>query len=347
MSKIKVGVLGATGAVGQRFIQLLADHPWFEISALGASERSAGKPYHEAVNWKMDTDIPESIKNTVVSSCEPTMDCKLVFSGLDASVAGEIEESFAKAGYAVVSNAKNYRTEADVPLLIPEVNPDHLEVVAKQKARGWEGFIITNPNCVAIPMSLALKPIHDLAGIDKVFVTTMQAVSGAGYPGVPSMDIYDNVVPYISGEEPKVESEPKKILGAYDESGFTDADITISSQCNRVATRDGHLLNIAFSTKQKVSAEEIKNALQNFTALPQELDLPSAPKHPVFYHEDDFRPQTYFDRNRENGMSVTVGRLRECSILDYKLAVLGHNTIRGAAGAAILNAELLYKKEMI
>lgn len=346
--KLRVGILGATGMVGQKFIILLQNHPWFEIAALGASEESAGKTYADASawKWKEDIDIPQGIASMKVSACDPKKTrCDFVFSGLDASVAGPIESAFARAGIPVISNTKTYRAEEDVPLVVPEVNADHIQLIHTQRARrNWKGFIVTNPNCVAIPLALALKPIADKWGIRKVSVVSLQAISGAGYPGVASLDILDNVIPHIGGEEPKVEWEPKKLLGALKKNKISLATFPISAQCNRVAVKDGHFLNISFGTKQKTTVGRIKQALKKFKGEPQKLKLPSAPPFPIIYLDDDFRPQPRLDRMRGNGMSITVGRLRECPLLGYKMAVLGHNTIRGAAGAAILNAELLFKK---
>ncbi len=385
VKKLKVGILGATGTVGQKFIVLLQNHPWFEITALAASKESAGKTYEEAVagRWKQEVDIPELIRKMKVLECDPKAFnshgrvrmaggapfacCDFVFSGLDASVAGEIEKNFAKAGYPVISNTKNYRTEPDVPLLVPEVNADHIAIIPTQQARRkWKGYIVTNPNCVAVPLAMALKPVHQKFGVGKVLVTSMQAISGAGYPGVASLDILDNVIPQIGGEEPKVEWEPLKLLGEIKKSGFNPhtkrgslralasyprygvgvklANIKISAHCNRVPVKDGHFLTVSFSTRKPARLSEIKRIIKNFKGEPQKLKLPSAPAQPLFYHEDGFRPQTRLDRDRGNGMTVSVGRLREDPILGFKMVVLGHNTIRGAAGVAILNAELLYKK---
>ena len=349
--RLRVGILGATGTVGQKFIVLLQNHPWFEITALAASKESAGRTYEEAVagRWKQEVDIPEAIrKMTVFDASKPNLKCDFVFSGLDASVAQEIERDFAKAGYPVISNTKNYRQEPDVPLLVPEVNAGHIAIIPTQQARRkWSGYIVTNPNCVVVPLVMALKPVMDKWGIGKVLVTSMQAISGAGYPGVASLDILDNVIPQIGGEEPKVELEPLKLLGELRKTGFKFANIKISAHCNRVPTKDGHFLTISFSTRKPAKLSEIKRAIRSFKAEPQKLKLPSAPAQPLFYHEDGFRPQTRLDRDRGNGMTVSVGRLREDPILGFKMVVLGHNTIRGAAGVAILNAELLYKKSYL
>jgi len=367
IKKIKVGILGATGMVGQKFIVLLQNHPWFEITALAASKESAGKTYEKAVagRWKQEIDIPKSVRKMIVLECDPRQFnshgririaeaggggaqfacCDFVFSGLDAAVAGEIEKSFAVAGYPVISNAKNYRMEEDVPLIVPEVNPGHINVIpVQQKRRGWKGYIVTNPNCVVVPLAMALKPVSEKFGVSRIMITSMQAISGAGYPGVASLDILDNVIPMIGGEEPKVETEPLKLLGEFKNNKFKFANIKISAQCNRVPTKDGHFLTVAFSVRKPAKVSEIKKIIKNFKSEPQKLKLPSAPKKPLTYLDDEFRPQVRLDRDRENGMSVSVGRLREDPVLDFKMVVMGHNTIRGAAGAAILNAELLYKK---
>lgn len=342
--KIAVGILGATGSVGQKFIELLDDHPWFEISALAASQRSAGKKYKDAVNWFMTKDLPEKYANMPVLECKPGIgfNCKIVFSGLDSAVAGEIEENFAKAGYIVVSNSRNHRMDKDVPLLVPEINSDHLDIVKTQKY--GKGFIVTNPNCSTIGMVMALKPLFDNFGLEAVNVVTMQALSGAGYPGVSSIDILDNVVPFIGGEEEKMETEPLKIFGSFSKKGIINAEVKISASCNRVAVTDGHLESVSVKLVEEATAEEIINAWNNFKAEPQALDLPMAPKRPVQYFTEDKYPQPRLHRLLEKGMAVSTGRLRKCNLLDYKFSVLSHNTVRGAAGGAILNAEILYKK---
>jgi aspartate-semialdehyde dehydrogenase len=343
MRRIKVGILGATGAVGQRFVQLLDGHPSFEVSALAASDASAGKRYADAVRWKLSADIPAYARDMRVQECQPPLDCDLVFSGLPAEVAGKVEEDFAAAGYIVSSNARNHRFDADVPLLVPEVNPGHLDMLPTQRRlRGYgRGCIVTNPNCSTIHLVLALKPLHDAFGLSKVMVTTMQALSGAGYPGVPSLDIIDNVVPFISGEEEKVETEPLKILGDLAGSDFRPAAFAISAHCNRVATIDAHLECVSVAFERQASLDDVRQALAAFRSLPQELNLPSAPAHPVIVRSEPDRPQPRMDRDSEKGMATVVGRLRPCKVLDYRFALLGHNTIRGAAGAAILNAELM------
>ncbi len=343
--KIKVAVLGATGSVGQKFIELLNNHPWFEVAEVAASERSAGKTYREATNWFMSTPMPESVANLIVKECKVPLESKILFSGLDANVAGEIETEFAKNGFVVISNARNHRFDNDVPLLVPEVNHQHLDIVSKQNYNG--GIIVTNPNCSTVGLVMALKPIHDLFGITEVNVVTMQALSGAGYPGVPSLDIIDNLIPFIGGEEHKMETEPLKILGGLSEDGFVSASMAISAQCNRVAVLDGHTESVQIRTAKKASAEEIIEAWKSFSALPQELQLPYAPVHPLYYFENERYPQPRLHRNLEKGMAVSIGRLRPCSLFDWKFTVLSHNTVRGAAGGAILNAELMVKKGLI
>ena len=345
MNKIKVGILGATGMVGQRFIELLQNHPWFEIAELAASEKSANKTYEVAMEgrWKVSAQIPKKVRKIKVKECMPNLDCKLVFSALDSSVAGSIEEDFASNGYIVSSNSKNHRMDDDVPLLIPEVNPEHLSVVKKQKKRFGNGFIVTNPNCSAIGLVLALKPMAEQFGLKKAFVTTMQALSGAGYPGVAGLDILDNVVPYISGEEEKIETESLKLFGKIKNNKFSFADIKISTQCNRVNVSNGHLDAVNVELGKKADLEEVKSAFRNFNPL-KKLNLPSAPNPPIIVRGEIDRPQPKYDRDLGNGMAVTVGRVRKCNILDYRFLVLSHNTIRGAAGAAILNAELMKVK---
>jgi len=339
--KIPVAILGATGSVGQRFVELLINHPWFEVAELAASDRSAGKKYCEATNWIMQTALPEKYANMIVKKCEPNLDSKIAFSGLDASVAGEIESEFAKNGYYIISNSRNHRFDEDVPLMIPEVNPDHLDLV---KAQNYKGGIITNPNCSTIGMVMALKPLYDAFGIEAVNVVTMQAVSGGGYPGVPSLDIIDNVVPFIGGEENKMETEPLKILGKLSGNKIENAQFKISAQCNRVAVIDGHLETVQVNFKKKPSKDEIIKVWKEFKSLPQELDLPSAPKQPIIYFSEDKYPQPKLHRNIDKGMAAAVGRLRECPLFDYKFIVLSHNTIRGAAGGTILIAELMKAK---
>ena len=345
MKKRGVGILGATGMVGQRFVQALAHHPWFEITALAASEASSGRAYREVCRWRVSSDVPENVREMVVQPCTPDLPCEIVFSALPASTAAQVEETFAGHGYAVFSNASSHRMDSDVPILIPEVNPEHLDALPKQKAnRGWDrGFIVTNPNCSTAVLTLALKPLHVRFGLRQVLVTTMQGLSGAGYPGVPSMDIVDNVLPYISNEEGKMASEPRKILGDWDaeRSRFLPADFAVSASCNRVATLDGHLEAVSLSLRQSATVEEVQAALRDFTAPPQDLGCPTAPIPPIIVRHEEDRPQTRLDRDAGGGMAVTVGRVRPCEVLDIRFVVLGHNTVRGAAGASVLNAELM------
>jgi aspartate-semialdehyde dehydrogenase len=336
MKKITVAILGATGSVGQKFIELLSNHPWFEIVELAASERSAGKKYKNAAAWVMASRLKDEIGNIAVKSCKPNLDAKLVFSALDSSVAGEIETEFAESGYFVISNSKNHRFDNDVPLIIPEVNHDHLRLIENKK-----GAIITNPNCSTIGLTLAIKPLHDAFGIELLNVVTMQAISGGGYPGVPSMDILGNVVPFIDGEEEKMISEPLKILGNLNNNEIEPVNIKISAQCNRIPVIDGHLETVQIKFKNKPQKDEIINVWKKFKSLPQELNLPSAPIQPIYYFREDHLPQPRLNSNLENGMAVSVGRLRECEIFDYKFVVLSHNTIRGAAGGTLLTAELM------
>jgi aspartate-semialdehyde dehydrogenase len=350
--RLPVAVLGATGMVGQRFIELLAGHPWFELVALAASQQHGGRSYAEATRWRLPgSEMPASAAALPVLPCRPEAlaGVKIVFSALPGEVAGEIEGACARAGMAVFSNAKNYRMAADVPLLVPEVNADHAAAIVQQrKLRGWSGCIVTNANCSATPLVMALKPLQEAFGARKVMVTTLQAVSGAGYPGLPSYDILDNAIPYIAGEEEKLETETLKMLGRWEEgAGFSDAPMLVSAHCNRVATREGHLECASVELERDVEPAEIIAAWQNFTPEPQQLRLPSAPQHALLYRRELDRPQTLRDRDTGHGMTVTVGRLRRCPILGYKFVMLGHNTIRGAAGGSILNAELCVSKGLI
>ena len=347
MNKIRVGILGATGMVGQHFVQLLQSHPWFEITALAASDRSEGRAYGQACRWVISPQMPSAVRKMMLEVCEPGLECDLVFSALPSDVAGPVEEQFAAAGYWVSSNASTHRMDADVPLLIPEVNPDHIAIIEhQQRRRGWQrGFIVTNPNCSTVVLVMALKPLADRFGLRQVSVVTMQALSGAGYPGVPSLDILDNVLPYSGGEEAKVESEPLKLLGALEGGAFHQADFAVSAQCNRVAVRDGHLEAVSVRLRQSnITVDQVVEAMSSFSALPQALNLPSAPQHPLVVRPERDRPQPLYDRDEGKGMSVVVGRVRPCPVMDFKFMALGHNTIRGAAGAAILNAELLKAK---
>lgn len=346
--KIPIAILGATGLVGQRLVQMLADHPWFEIRALAASDNSVGKRYAQAVKWHLPSEIPLLARELVVQPCEPKFETHIVFSALPGDVAGMVEEDFANAGYLVSSNASAHRMDADVPLVIPEVNPDHLQLISAQQARRKSrGAILCNPNCSTIHLALALKPLADEFGLKRVIVTTMQALSGAGYPGVASLDLVDNVVPFIGGEETKLESEPLKILGGLHDSRLTMAPFKISAACNRVATQDGHLETVSVELEKKASLEDVRRAFVQFCGEPQRLHLPTAPEHPIILRDEEDRPQPRLDRDAERGMATVVGRLRECSVLDYKFVLLGHNTIRGAAGGTLLNAELLVARKFL
>jgi aspartate-semialdehyde dehydrogenase len=329
--------------VGQRIVHLLANHPWFELTEVAASERSSGKTYAEAVRWHLDAPIPDAAENLLVKGLDPLLDCDFVFSALDSSVAGEAEEDFARAGYPVVSNSRNHRMDPDVPLLIPEVNAAHLDAIPRQqKNRGYDtGFIVTNPNCSTAGLVLVLKPLADAFGLEKIFVVTLQAVSGAGYPGVPSVDIHGNVIPFISGEEEKMESEPQKLLGKWDGTRFINAGLGIAAHCNRVPVLDGHVECVSLSLKKIASLHEVREALQNFAVSSELAALPSALHHPVVVLDAEDRPQPRRDVHAGNGMAAVVGRVRECPLLDVKLTLLSHNLVRGAAGAALLNAELL------
>jgi len=341
-SKIPVGVLGATGTVGQKFITLLENHPWFELTEVAASERTSGRPYGDAVSWKQVTPIPENARSLEIRPCVPDLKCRIVFSGMDAAVAGPIEEDFARAGYIVLSNSKNHRMDEDVPLVIPEVNPEHLGLIPIQRQnRNSAGYIITNSNCTTMFLAMALGPIHKAFTIEKVFMVSMQAISGAGYPGVSSMDILGNVIPYIKGEEEKVEMETRKILGTFNGKSVDPAQFPVSAQCNRVPVEDGHTESVSVKLAQTTTVDEIADLLRNFEGVPQQLKLPCAPERPFVVMDEPDRPQPRFDVHRSSGMATLVGRIRPCSILDFKFTLMGHNTVRGAAGASILNAELL------
>jgi aspartate-semialdehyde dehydrogenase len=342
--KISAGILGATGTVGQRFIQLLEAHPWFEVEWLAASDRSAGKTYAEAVKWNLSTPMPARIAGMQVSPSTPDRTApKLIFAAMDATAAKAIEPAFAAAGHAVVSNSSAFRMTEDVPLVIPEVNGDHTQLIKNQKwYKDSGGFMVTNPNCSAMGLVLALAPLHRKFGVQKVFVATMQAISGAGYPGVPSLDILGNVIPYVAGEEEKMEAESRKLLGSLNGASVTPADLILSAHCNRVAVEDGHTESVSLKLRKPAQAEEIIAAWNEFRCLPQKLKLPFAPEQPVIYETAPDRPQPRLDRDRGRGMSAVVGRLRPCNIFDWRFTVLSHNTIRGAAGAAILNGELLH-----
>ncbi len=347
--KLRAGVLGATGLVGQRIVHLLANHPWFELTEVAASERSSSKTYAEAVRWHLDAPIPQAARELVVKGLDPSLECDFVFSALDSSVAGSAEEDFARAGYPVVSNSRNHRMDPDVPLLIPEVNAAHLDAIPlQQKNRGYDGgFIVTNPNCSTAGLVLVLKPLADAFGLEKIFVVTLQAVSGAGYPGVASLDIHGNVVPFISGEEEKMESEPQKLLGKWDGARFVEAGLGITAHCNRVPVLDGHVECVSLSLKKIASLREVREALQTFEVSSELASLPSALRHPVVVLDAEDRPQPRRDVNAGNGMAAVVGRIRDCPLLDVKLTLLSHNLVRGAAGAALLNAELLASRGLL
>ena len=339
--RIDVGVLGATGMVGQQFIRQLTGHPWFRPVWLGASERSEGKPYAQAATWRLSSQIPDELRAVRVGACTPGHGPHLMFSALDANAAKDVEPAFAQAGHLVISNARSYRMDPLVPLLIPEVNADHLALLpAQRRERGWRGAIVTNPNCSTVVLSMALAPLRQF-GLRSVMVTTLQAVSGAGYPGVASLDILGNVVPAISGEEEKIESETQKILGALNGMSITPHPVVISAQTTRVPVIDGHTESISVALDARPSIADVIAALQSFRGRPQELRLPTAPPSPIVWLEAGDRPQPRLDAERDGGMTVTVGRVRACPVLDVKFIALGHNTVRGAAGAAVLNAELM------
>jgi aspartate-semialdehyde dehydrogenase len=341
-TKIPVGILGATGIVGQRFIQMLEDHPWFEAAWLAASDRSEGRPYAEAARWRLKTAIPAQVAAMNIAPAKPEGAPKVIFAALDATIAAELEPRFAEAGCAVISNSSALRMQKDVPLVIPEVNPDHIKLLECQAWRKKSGgYVVTNPNCSAIGLVMALAPLEQRFGLETVMAVTMQAVSGAGYPGVASLDILGNVIPYIPKEEEKMEEETLKLLGRLNGAGVVPGTFAMSAQCNRVAVEDGHTESVSVKLKKAARLEEIVAAWDEFRSIPQELQLPTAPEHPVQYVSATDRPQPRFDTDRGKGMTATVGRLRPCGVLDWKFTVLSHNTIRGAAGAALLNAELL------
>jgi aspartate-semialdehyde dehydrogenase len=346
-TRIEVGILGATGMVGQHFVKFLQGHPWFDLKWLGASDRSAGKKYKDAMTWHLAGGTPDSVQDLTVEDSKPGNAPRLLFSAMDASVATEIEQAFAQAGHVVVSNSKNHRMDCDVPLLVPEINPEHLKLVpGQQRARGWKGQIVTNPNCSTVTLTMGLAPLKQF-GITKVIATTMQAISGAGYPGVASMDIVGNVIPYVGGEEEKMQQETQKILGEFRGDHIEPLAARVSAHCNRVSVVDGHTVTVSVELSGNPSVAELHHAFDSFTALPQERRLPSAPSHPVIYMHESNRPQPRKDAERERGMAAFVGRLRPCPVLDYKFVALAHNTIRGAAGAAVLNAELMHSEGML
>lgn len=344
--QIEVGILGATGMVGQHFIKFLQNHPWFRLTWLGASERSAGKRYQDAATWHLNGETPADVAQFTVQLAKPGNAPKLLFSAMDASVATEIERAFATAGHMIVSNSRNHRMEPDVPLLVPEVNADHLGLLDAQKARGWKGGIVTNPNCSTVVLTMALAPLRPF-GIERVMVTTMQALSGAGYPGVSSIDSTANVVPYIGGEEEKMEQETQKILGTLSGSHVQPLAAFVSAQCNRVPVLDGHTIAVSVELSRKPSLDEVRAAWETFRGLPQERNLPGAPLQPIQYMTQQDRPQPRKDVERDRGMAVFTGRLRACPVLGYKFVALGHNTVRGAAGAAVLNAELMHSEGLL
>jgi aspartate-semialdehyde dehydrogenase len=342
---MEVAVLGATGMVGQRFVERLVNHPFFDLAAVAASGKSAGKRYGAAAKWFISDEMPSEVKDMIVEEVDPRgIKADIVFSALPSAVARKVEPKFAEAGFIVASNASAYRMAEDVPLLIPEVNPGHLELIeVQQDRRGWDGAIITNPNCTTIMAVLSMKPVYDAFDIKEAFVISMQGLSGAGYAGVPSMAIVENVIPYIKGEEEKVEEEGLKILGCFNGSEIEPARMKISASCNRVPVLEGHTEVVFIRAGEEWSVEGVVKAMRDFKALPQEMGLPTAPKNPVVVREEADRPQPRLDRYNQGGMAVVVGRIRKCPVLDFKYIVMGHNTIRGAAGASILNAELLYK----
>ena len=346
--KTPVGVLGATGMVGQHFVRFLESHPWFELVWAGASDRSAGKKYAEATSWRLEGSMPASAAQLIVEECRPeTKAPELVFSAMDANVATEIERAFAEAGHTVVSNSKNHRMERDVPLLVPEINAEHLSLLKAQKAsRGWKGQIVTNPNCSTVALTMGLAPLKPF-GIKAVVATTLQAISGAGYPGVPSMDIVGNVLPYIGGEEEKMQQETQKILGRFAGDHIEPLPAHVSAHCNRVPVVDGHTVTVSVTLEKHVTKKELLAAYHDFKSIPKQKGCPSAPEPAVLYLDEENRPQPRRDAMRGHGMTVTVGRLRECPVMGWKFVCMGHNTIRGAAGAAVLNAELMREEGLI
>lgn len=340
--RMPVGILGATGAVGQRFVQLLVDHPWFEIAAVTGSERTAGRPYGEGVNWVVPGDVPPSVTGMIVQETKPDLDVPVVFSALPTSQAREMEPVFAAAGYAVVTNASAYRMTADVPLIIPEINPDHTSLIARQKSeRGWPGFIVASPNCSTTSVVLPMKVFDDAYGLEAAVMTTLQAISGAGYPGVASMAIMDNVVPHIGGEDEKLELEPRKLLGRANNGSVELADISLSAQANRVPVHDGHLASVSVKLRQPATPAEAIETLESWRPPAICRELPSSPERALIYRHEADRPQPRLDRDSEKGMAWTVGKVRECGVLDLRYLAITHNTLRGAASGSILNAELL------
>jgi aspartate-semialdehyde dehydrogenase len=348
-TKKRVGILGATGTVGQRLIHMLGEHPYFEVTALAASDRSEGKRFAEVCNWKLPFEMPEAVRDIKVYPCKPPLDCDVVIASLPSDIALEAETAFAAAGLPVISNSSAYRMHDDVPLVVPEINPDHLSLIETQKKnRGYtSGYMITNPNCTTIGLVMALAPLEQRFGLEAVMMTSLQAISGAGYPGVASMDIIDNVMPFISGEEEKVEVEPQKILGRFTNARIEPAPFRVSAQCNRVPVQDGHLESVRVKLRRTATVEEVIEAFRSFTGLPQELKLPTAPARPLIVRSEKDRPQPRLDRDAENGMATVLGRISRDTIFDFKFTLISHNTIRGAAGAALLNAELLVAKNLL
>ncbi len=348
MAPFSVGILGATGMVGQQFIAVLAAHPWFKVEWLGASHRSEGKAFRDAAAWRLPHHLPEEVARRTVEAATPGRAPKLVFSGLDSSVAGEIEAAFAQAGHIIVSNSRNYRMEATVPLMIPEINADHLALLdAQEAACGWKGRILTNPNCATVVLAMALAPLRQF-GLKTTIVTTLQAISGAGYPGVPSWDIIGNIIPHIGGgEEEKIETETRKILGTLSNGTIEFHPVQVSATTTRVPVQNGHTGSISVGLEQRPTPEAVIDAWTTFKGRPQALELPSAPRQPIVYLTEANRPQPLLDVDRDGGMTISVGRLRPCPLFDYKFVALGHNTIRGAAGAAILNAELMHREGLL
>ena len=348
-TKHRVAILGATGAVGQAFVRLLAAHPWFELTAVAASERSAGKPYAEATRWVGDDTIPAAVAALPVAACDPAaIDADIVFSALDASVAGDVEAAFAHAGRMVLSNARNFRMEADVPLVIPEVNPHHLDVIAAQRERrGWTGAIVTNANCASIPAAMALAPLHQAFGVRRVFLASMQAVSGAGYPGVPSLDILGNVIPFINGEEPKIEVEINKMLGHVSAGAIRPAPFAVTAHANRVPVEHGHTVCLSVEFEQSAGAAQVTELLRGWRGAEEARGLPTAPERPLVVRDEPDRPQPRRDRMTGAGMSLVVGRVRPDPVFHVKMVVMAHNIIRGAAGASVLNAELMAARGLL
>ena len=347
--KKRVGILGATGTVGQRVIHLLRNHPYFEVTALAASDRSEGKNFVDACKWKLPFEMPDAVKEIKVQAIKSPLNCDVIISSLPSDLALATEHEFAAAGYPVISNSSSYRMDEYVPLVVPEINPDHLDMIPiQQKKRGYKtGYIVTNPNCTTIGLVLALAPLQKAFGLEAVMMTSMQAISGAGYPGVASMDIIDNVMPHPGDEEEKVEEEPQKIMGKFSRNKFIAAPFIVSAQCNRVPVQDGHLESVRVKLKKKTTVEKVIAAFASYSGLPQELKLPTAPEFPVIVRTEKDRPQSRLDRDAQNGMATVVGRIGKDTIFDFKFTLVSHNTVRGAAGAAILNAELLVAKGLL